>query len=180
MSIHMERLNEHDWDQLQQQLDQLSSFVRAPKPNCRVFNTPAQVIPTGAITVLTLNTEVWDVGDIHSTVANTNRFTAPITGLYAISGSGGWAPAAGGTIRQLEVRDSAAARLVLCRVGPVGAVLGPSNNVYVEVRLVKGDWVEFAVFQDSGGNLGFGDAATSAAFAVNVHRISGYNNEGVA
>ncbi|MBN1122789.1 MAG: hypothetical protein JXJ17_17060 [Anaerolineae bacterium] len=55
--------------------------------SCWVYNTADISWPTGTDTTMTFNSELWDTDDIHSTISNTDRLTAPQDGLYLVGAS---------------------------------------------------------------------------------------------
>jgi len=56
----------------------------APLSMCVCTDANNQTAAQAVKTAITFDTEVYDTDDYHSTVSNTSRFTAPVTGLYAV------------------------------------------------------------------------------------------------
>lgn len=52
---------------------------------CYLTKSGTQTIATGGNVAITFDTEVYDIGPLHSTVTNTNRVTAVVTGVYLVS-----------------------------------------------------------------------------------------------
>lgn len=116
----------------------------------RVYNNANILIANDAWTTLTFNSERWDVGAMHSTVANTDRLTCTVPGLYDIKGQVEFA--AGGNYRMMRILLNGATTLVV------------NSNLYVTTwahqftvstpyELQANDYVTLQVYQNSGGNL---------------------------
>jgi len=58
-------------------LDDVKAWLIMPKLRCKVFNSAAQSIGSGAETLLTWDSENHDIGGFHSTVSNTGRLVPP-------------------------------------------------------------------------------------------------------
>src|SRR5439155_11491480 len=67
---------------------------------CSAYHSTTASIGTGAWTVLSLDSEDWDLGAFHSTSFNTSRLTVPVggAGSYLIRGKLRFAAAAGGPL----------------------------------------------------------------------------------
>lgn len=129
-------------------------------PSARARSTTSQSIPTQTVTNLfttvALADEDYDFGNLHDKATNTNRLTAPTTGVYAISATVGWG--FGGT-------DCGCIYERTARLQPHGAPLVAANEMTVyrsggfspslqnlagQTCLVSGDYIEVEVFQNSG------------------------------
>lgn len=120
----------------------------------RVHNSATQAISTGAYASLTFDTERFDTHAFHSTVSNTSRLTVPsnLGGYYVIGGCAGFATNATG-LRLARILLNGATR-----IAESSSVDGNSGaDVRVEITtlyaLSATDYVEFQLFQNSGGNL---------------------------
>jgi len=60
-------------------------YSATAQPQSSAYQASAQTIPNAAATAVTFDTNVYDVGPIHSTSVNNTRFTAPVAGLYLIT-----------------------------------------------------------------------------------------------
>lgn len=122
-------------------------------PRAVVTNTAVQTIPTATSTVVTFDTEVADVGGLHSTSVNTGRLTCPSggDGLYAVKGFVSWVGNATGG-RQIAIKKNGSTQYANVIV-PGNVTYGPSGGTSIDLPLVAGDYVELVVYQDSGGNL---------------------------
>lgn len=131
----------------------------------RVYNSSAQTIGTASTTVLTFNSERFDTNTLHDTSTNTSRLTAPVTGLYTISGMVTFATNGTGR-RQLRITLNGTTDLAIAQF-PGDATLPVRMNVQTIYHLSATDYVELRVYQDSGGNLDtVVGAAASPEFAM--------------
>jgi hypothetical protein len=121
---------------------------------------------SGAYTPLTFDGEYYDNSNMHSTTANTDRLTAPVTGVYQVTGQVEW-DSCGVGYRQLEIdRVSDAARLATTLM-PVGAAQFVYENVTTATKLTAGDSVQLVASQSSGGSCAiFTDGESSPSFSM--------------
>jgi hypothetical protein len=136
-------------------------ITNAEQPRASAFNSAAQSVPNNTWTALTLNSEDFDIGSLHSTAVNTSRMTIPTSGdgLYLIIATGYFAGNATGVrgIR-LTKNGSIAASFTLSQNAGAGSFVAVLNTALL--ALVAGDFVEAQAFQDSGGALNVGSAVT--------------------
>lgn len=123
-----------------------------PKPMVRAFNSTAQNIATATWTSMTLNSESYDVGGLHSTATNTSRLTIPAGGggVYIITAHVGFTNSSAGGGRLLRIRLNGATTLgaeVLCLPSPTYAA---GLSATVQYKFAAGDYVECQVYQDTG------------------------------
>jgi hypothetical protein len=124
-------------------------------PSCRVYNDANINIPNNTYTDLTFNSERWDNWEMHSTAANTERITIPITGLYVFGGSVDWALGAADTKRALFVRLNGGA-IELAYTSTYSFAGGNSTiqqSVSSIYRFDQGDYITLRVIQNTGGGL---------------------------
>lgn len=138
-------------------------YLASTRPHFRATNSAVQSIPNNTQTAVTLNTERFDQGAMHSIVSNTDRGTVPAgeAGKFSAWATGGWAAnSAGVRIHSLVVN---------------GATFVASNRMesatdttpYFDVAsplyaLAAADWMSFYVLQNSGGALNNGLAGNYA------------------
>lgn len=150
-------ISANPWDDLMDALDTQNIFAPAYSS---AYMSAGQSISNNALTALNFNTNLFDVGGVHSTTTNINRFTAPSTGLYLCIGCVVFAANTSGTSRTMSVRKNGSVSSYGSTQVPT---TGGSDNVIVNfsalVNLTAGDYVEFMVFQDSGGALTTGSGA---------------------
>lgn len=121
------------------------------RPNVSVSQAAQLTLTTGTTTVITFDTENFDsTGSMHSTVTNTGRLVAPVTGTYRISGRCAFVANAGG-IRVVSIRVNGTT------VIDTASDEATSSAMYLHVgrdwSLTAGDYVEMTAVQNSGGNL---------------------------
>lgn len=124
------------------------------KPMCRVYNSANLSIATATQTVLTFNSERYDVGGCHSTSSNTSRLTVPsgAGGVYAIGGVASFAANATG-IRNVSILLNGATVIDGHDATSVSASGPHTISVSTQYKLAAGDYVELRVYQTSGGLL---------------------------
>lgn len=112
-----------------------------------------QNINNGTWTILTFNSEYFDTDSYHSTSTNTGRFTIGTTGYYQLNAQIAWSASANGTrhhrLRKNDTDD------ILYRVAGVTTKSGEefAYSLNYLAYLTSGDYVDFQVYQDSGGTL---------------------------
>lgn len=144
------------------------------QPRCNIENSAAQSIGTAAFTALTFDTEDSDTFGMHSTSADTSRVTIPSgdNGYYQIIGTAFFAANATG-VRAGYIRKNGTTI-----IGPqlnyqnAGAGEAVSVLVIAHANLVATDYVEFLVYQNSGGNLNAGSATEELRNRLVVNRLS--------
>lgn len=66
--------------------DNLLEIAKIGAHRCFAHNSGTQVVSAGNTTALTLDSELYDSGTMHSTSSNTSRVIAPAAGYYVIFG----------------------------------------------------------------------------------------------
>lgn len=107
-------------------------------------------LPSGAYTVLSLNTNIYDTSSIHSTTVNPTRFTAPVAGKYIVCSGLRFSGNSSGSYRALQIAKNQVT-FASSWLGPNAAPL--TNTVTDIVDLSVGDYVEMYAYQDSGVSL---------------------------
>ena len=116
------------------------------RPGCAVYNSATQNVNTSSNTVLTADSELYDLDSMHSTVSNTSRITATTAGKYRIAALVEWdTDATGRREAELLVNGSTVHTLVTAT-----AVSGLTLNGSKILTLAAGDYVEVRVWQNSG------------------------------
>lgn len=133
-----------------------------PKPMCRVYHNASQNIATATWTSVSMNSERYDVGGMHSTVTNTSRITIPSGGggVYHLFGQVRFATNATG-IRAVRLllngttsiaqRNNSATSTDPCHIG-----------ISCDYKLSAADYVEVQVYQASGGLLAVDSASAES------------------
>lgn len=126
-------------------------------PAVRVQTATPTNIPNNTSTKLSFANEAFDTADMHSPTTNPGRLTAPVSGVYMITGAAIWDNSNVG-YRQIQFFIDGAVSRYSTEVIPAAA--DTNNNSYVyqttstPVALNAGQYVEMEVFQNSGGPLG--------------------------
>lgn len=111
-----------------------------------------QVIPNSVSTALSFDNDVYNPAGIHSTAVNPTRFTVSLAGFYLLNAQVAFATSAVGNLRQIRSKLNGTTFLSTTNITPVtgfGSVLETTKLTFLNA----GDYIEFYVFQDSGGNL---------------------------
>lgn len=122
-------------------------------PMCRVYNSSAQSIPNTTWTTITFNGDRYDTEDLHSTVSNTSRLTAPTGkgGMYLVWFGGQM----GDTIGSIQARfrnNGSGAYYAIQGTGTAGDTDPSSRYISMAamVPLAAGDYVEVQIYHDHG------------------------------
>ena len=135
---------------------------------CTAYHNAAQSIQTAVLTYLSFNSEYWDTDAIHDTSTYNNRLTCKTAGAYLIIGQVRWAANATGQ-RQVNITLSSG-RSVIAAQHEHGNSASIATNMSVSCiyPLAVNDYVELAVYQDSGGNL---DITATAYWSPNFQMV---------
>jgi hypothetical protein len=120
-----------------------------------------QTISNTTDTVLNFSgTDTYDTDGFHDPATNNSRITIPagLGGYYLIYGLNTWDVNATGR-RFCELKKNGTKLYTSNGFGP-NSTAAPSNMISIVLNLSAGDYLEYQVWQSSGGNLDtFGDAA---------------------
>ncbi len=130
----------------------------------RAFLTQSapQTLTNGfAVNVMLFDTETYDDGNMHSTVTNTGRLTAPTAGAYVISCSVGTSAMATGGRVLAYIRVNGTILLPHVDAGAIPAVTTtPAVNISTTYKLAVNDYVE-CLFQHGDSGSVTSDAQTN-------------------
>lgn len=147
----------------------LDDFNDSVKQACKVTASAPQSIANNVTVALNWNQETFDFGGFHDNVTNNSRLTIPTGegGIYRVAGQSSFAGNATG-IRDGKLIVNGATIVGFYRLG--NPVAGSENIVVGEtiVDLAEGDYVEFAVLQNSGGNLNANQTAIMNEFFIHL------------
>lgn len=118
----------------------------------RVYNSGNLSIAHNTVTALTFDSERFDTDGLHSTASNTSRLTAPVAGIYFVSGNIRWA-ANGTGRRDLYIVVNGTTTVAADSRPPVSGADPIDQSISTLVNLAAGDYVELQVYQSSGGAL---------------------------
>lgn len=125
---------------------------------CKAYSSVNLSINSATGTALLFDTEEYDTDNIHSVVSNKSRFTAPSDGVYLIGASVQWHTGAG-TDRYLWIsKNGSSERIAVDHRGPVTET---ESTIAAILELVATDYVEFFVYQNTGGALNVDTVGTT-------------------
>jgi len=157
-------------DELARRIGRLEKWARehmAFEPTnstCQVYIKGAQAIATGAPQDVLFDVEVYDPDDLHSLVANTDRITIIVPGVYVITAYASWEQHDTGTRR---IRITVNAATVSGQEGDTGgATITHDQSASHQRLLAASDIVRLEAYQTSGGDLNLD------ACSLEVTRIS--------
>jgi hypothetical protein len=134
---------------------------------CGVANAADRTLTNNTATLVTYDTEAFDVGGMHSLVSNTGRLTAPSAGKYLVAANAQFAANVDGK-RLLVIRKNdtgafaSGTTIALVQLPPSGT--GSTGLAIVAVAdLAAADWVTVVVSQNSGGDLTLEQIASGGA-----------------
>lgn len=122
-------------------------------PRFRGFQASAQSIANNTWTNLTIDSEVYDSDNGHSTTTNTSRYTVQVPGTYLVIGSVGYvANASANRAIRIAVTGSAVAGSFV-KTSPADTSGSTGLVTACHVVCVAGDYIEVMGNQNSGGAL---------------------------
>lgn len=139
-------------------------YIATNFPHCSVYNSAAVTLTTNTLTKMTADSELSDIGGMHSTSTNTSRITIPSGegGLYVVTATVNFDPnATGERLIRFLVDNTTAYTCQSVGPNPTGG-LGTQLNGVRTISLAAASYIEVQTRQNSGGNLD----ATLADFSV--------------
>ena len=127
----------------------VSKFGTIPAVRASVGDTP-QTIPNNLVTNVNFDAETFDTASLHSTTTNNHLVTAPVAGVYQITGNVRWDANATG-VRFVDISATSGGRIA--SVYHLANTSATDQSVSAAYALAAGDSVFLEVFQTSGGNL---------------------------
>lgn len=143
------------------------------QPRALAYNSGTQSATSGADLLVTFDSEVYDVGSMHSTVSNTSRMTIPAggDGLYLVIGKVWFGGSVTG-IQEINIYKNGTELPVAGRAWIGGGTGGAQYNINSQIlSLVAGDYIEIAAFQNSGGSMTIGSASALNANALTIVKL---------
>lgn len=134
----------------------------ATLPAARVSISTLLSIPDSTTTYVAFDTEIFDTANLHSTVSNLDRLTAPIAGTYIIGADIYWAASVAGYRTATIVRNSGNTRLSRSWITPISGSL--YHTLSTVTRLSAGDYVRLGLYQNSGSNTQLGIDGETTGF----------------
>lgn len=130
-------------------------FLGTNFPHCIVYNSTTETVSNNTLTALGADSELSDIGGMHSTASNDSRITIPASegGLYlAIAVAQFAADATGERLIRFQVNGTTNYDATSGAPNPSGG-LATRLPAIAPINLSAGDYVETIVRQNSGGNL---------------------------
>lgn len=116
----------------------------------QVSNSANQTIVTGVAQALNWDTDNYDTNAMHDTGANFSKITIATAGYYTITGLARWD---GSTLGFTEAYFKKNGTTTLAYSDyPSSSVANVTHTLTMSVSLAVGDYIEFWVLQNSGGN----------------------------
>jgi hypothetical protein len=128
-----------------------TEMMGASRPAARVFQSTGTTLTSGVGANLLFDSEVFDVGALHSTSLNTDRMTISIAGLYLFQATVSFPPNATG-YRRATINNQAGGTIATDTRAAFGTFNNEVNLAGID-RLNPGNWVAVQATQSSGGNL---------------------------
>jgi hypothetical protein len=132
----------------------------------RVHRATNQTINNTTVTAISWSNEQWD-DDGMWVIGSPTRFTKQTDGIYVVTCSALWSSSSGaGTQRQLRLHLNGAEYST--KIVPPATPAGITHSDII--KLTSTDYIEWAVYQDSGGSLDINanSGATLHASAVRI------------
>jgi hypothetical protein len=122
---------------------------RGDVPAARVYRTTDQASNGSGYAVVSFDAEAFDTDKLHSNTTNPTRLTAPIAGIYLVTGNLYWA-AGTGTRQTYVTVNGDPNHGVDSNFVPATS---RQESVAGLIRLEKGDYVELTGFEDAAGSI---------------------------
>ena len=146
----MKRVGSDFWVEVSRTDDKDGGVVT--NQGARVYNSANISIPNATTTVLTFNTERYDTNNLHSTSSNTSRITFQSAGKYELSAVVRFAANGTGT-RYIQFRLNGTTFIASESSGAVTSGDAVDLSISTLYNFAANDYVEVAVYQNSGGAL---------------------------
>jgi hypothetical protein len=129
-------------------------WLATDSPCVRAYNSAAISIPTGADTLVTLNSERFDNAAMHSTSSNTSRLTVPTGGggKYLFGGVVDFGlNSIGGRGCHIKLNSATFIAKTVMQANADGG--SSSSTVTSSYAMNAADYIDMFAYQGSGGNL---------------------------
>ncbi|MFG3287251.1 hypothetical protein ACGF3G_00305 [Streptomyces sp. NPDC048179] len=141
-------------------------------PRFRGYQSTVQSVANNTWTVLTIDTEVYDSDNGHSTTTNTSRYTVQVAGTYLVTGSASFAANATGNRGVRITVNGAAVTGSFVKTGSPDSSGSSGLATVAQAVCNAGDYIEVQGNQNSGAALNT-SAAGDVAVSLSVQWISG-------
>jgi hypothetical protein len=134
---------------------------------CKLYKSAAQTINNATTTVLTWNSETFDIGGYHSTVTDTSRITIPSgkSGYFQICANARWAINSAGA-REFGIQDKNGTNIIIVTQPSIAdEYIGQSVSTIIYADAT--DYFEVRVYQSRGGTLDIrGGSIVESSFGI--------------
>ena len=128
------------------------AFLLDP-PVVYAYQTAANNCPDSTVTLITMDAELVDTDNVHSTSTNTSRLTIVTAGRYRVLGQLSYNVSGAVGYRDARLLKNGA-NVALTRIPAPNAI--SYTQVYDEILCAVGDYIELAGFQNSGAAVATG------------------------
>ncbi len=139
-------------------------------PAARVESTAAVTTQSGVEAVLSFDSESFDTANLHAPSSDPTRLTAPVAGVYEITGQVEWDTAAGGS-RLLVIRRNDGRRVGVSLIPVPAAANFVYQQVTTQTKLNAGEYVELRATQTSGAPIGIFKGGDEESQNFMMHRV---------
>jgi hypothetical protein len=157
------------WEDGVEDLSQALVAMATTHPRCNAYHSSTQTVLASATDALSLDSEIYDIGSMHSTSTNTNRVTIPEVGVYLAIGHTTVSAANNANVI-LHVRVGGAGQMSSRTNATGSSLLATTLNVFAILSLGAGDYVDLAGEAEKEAAL-FGSATAMQATRLIVCRI---------
>lgn len=126
-------------------------FSVAPASGCRAYRTTNQSITTATLTAVSCDSEDYDTDNYHESATHPSRLTVPKTGLYQVGCSIVWDSSTTGSRAVYVVKNGTTSTRLAG--SDRNATASGAQSLSCTLSLTVSDYVEFYVYQDSGGSV---------------------------
>lgn len=154
-----ERMNDILSNEWETDADNPKLLASPDAQRARVSKTGAQTISNNTLTVLTWDTENYDVGDLHDNATNNSRITVPTggAGVWLFGTSVRWAANTTGHRRaELNKNGAVATHIDLIQTVNSGSIVTQQIVTFPPEVVADADYFTISVSQSSGGDLDVG------------------------
>jgi|SRR5690242_9388890 len=121
------------------------------QPRCKLYFDATQSVPSGSPTILSFNSEDFDVGDLHDNAVNPSRLTIPVDGgVWLIHAQGQFQSGSDSGSREIRILKNSTAIVAQTVLARGTGVLNDTIPAMVLEQPAASDYYEVQVQQTSG------------------------------
>jgi hypothetical protein len=132
---------------------------------CFVYGTANQTVSNATVTTVPFGAENFDSDGFHNNATNNSRITIPTGkgGKYLVVAQQAWAANLTG-LRQLRILKNGTAIQISQENNNASNTVDLQNNISYILSLAAADYIEMAVYQNTGGNLTLSNSNDNETF----------------